>query len=182
MPELPDEKKQRFINDFGLSAYDASVLVAEQEKAAFYEAVAEGRDAKLAANWVITNLFGALNRLGKTVEESPVSAENLGKLVDLIRNDTISGRIAKDVFEMMIDTGKAPDVIVAEKGLEQITDTGAIEAAIDEVIAANPDKVEEIRGGKDKLLGWFVGQIMKQTGGKANPGMVNKILRQKVLG
>ena len=182
LPELPDEKKQRFITDFGLSAYDASVLVAEQEKAAFYEAVARGRDAKLAANWVMTNLFGALNKLGRSVADSPVSAENLGGLVDLIANDTISGRIAKDVFDIMIKTGKAPDVIVEEQGLKQITDTGAIEAAIDAVIAANPDKVAEIRGGKDKLLGWFVGQIMKQTGGKANPGMVNKSLRQKLLG
>ena len=182
LPELPDEKKQRFITDFGLSAYDASVLVAEQEKAAFYETVARGRDAKLAANWVMTNLFGALNKLGRSVADSPVSAENLGGLVDLIANDTISGRIAKDVFDIMIKTGKAPDVIVEEQGLKQITDTGAIEAAIDAVIAANPDKVAEIRGGKDKLLGWFVGQIMKQTGGKANPGMVNKSLRQKLLG
>lgn len=181
MPELPDEKKNRFISELGLSAYDASVLVAEREKADFYEVVAKGRDGKLAANWVITNLFGALNKLGKSIEESPVSAENLGQLVDLISNDTISGRIAKDVFEIMIDTGDNPEKIVEEKGLKQITDTGAIEAAIDEIIAANQDKVEEIRAGKDKMLGWFVGQVMKATQGKANPAVVNKLLRAKIM-
>jgi aspartyl-tRNA(Asn)/glutamyl-tRNA(Gln) amidotransferase subunit B len=166
----------------GLSAYDAGVLVADQEKAAYYEVVAKGRDGKLAANWVITNLFGALNKLEVPVTESPVTAENLGKLLDLISDDTISGRIAKDVFEIMIETGNDPEKIVEEKGLKQITDTGAIETAIDEVIAANPDKVQEIRDGKDRMLGWFVGQVMKSTGGKANPGMVNQMLRDKILG
>ncbi|WP_417814188.1 Asp-tRNA(Asn)/Glu-tRNA(Gln) amidotransferase subunit GatB [Thalassospira alkalitolerans] len=182
LPELPDEKKARFMRENGLSAYDAGVLVADQEKAAYYEVVAKGRDGKLAANWVITNLFGALNKAGVDVAESPVTAENLGKLLDLISDDTISGRIAKDVFEIMIETGDNPDKIVEEKGLKQITDTGAIETAIDEVIAANPDKVQEIRDGKDRMLGWFVGQVMKSTGGKANPGMVNKMLRDKILG
>ena len=182
LPELPDEKKARFMRENGLSAYDAGVLVAEKEKADYYEVVAKGRDGKLAANWVITNLFGALNKAEVGIADSPVTAENLGKLIDLISNDTISGRIAKDVFEIMIETGDDPEKIVEEKGLKQITDTGAIEAAIDEVIAANPDKVEEIRGGKDKMLGWFVGQVMKSTGGKANPGMVNKLLRDKILG
>ncbi|AUG52766.1 Asp-tRNA(Asn)/Glu-tRNA(Gln) amidotransferase subunit GatB [Thalassospira marina] len=182
LPELPDEKKARFMREYGLSAYDAGVLVAEQEKAEYYENVAKGRDGKMAANWVITNLFGALNKLGVDVSESPVSAENLGKLIGLIGDDTISGRIAKDVFEIMIETGGDPEKIVEEKGLKQITDTGAIEAAIDEVIAANPDKVEEIRAGKDRMLGWFVGQVMKSTGGKANPGMVNQMLRDKIMG
>ena len=182
LPELPDEKKERFINDLGLSPYDASVLVMEREKADFYEKVAEGRDGKLAANWVITNLFGALNKLDRTIEDSPVSAENLGRLIELISDDTISGKIAKEVFEIMIETGDDPKKIVEEKGLKQITDTGAIEAAIDEIIAANQDKVEEIRGGKDKMLGWFVGQVMKATQGKANPGVVNKILRDKIMG
>ncbi|OKH89771.1 Asp-tRNA(Asn)/Glu-tRNA(Gln) amidotransferase subunit GatB [Thalassospira sp. TSL5-1] len=182
LPELPDEKKARFMREYGLSAYDAGVLVADQEKAEYYEKVAKGRDGKMAANWVITNLFGALNKLGVDVSESPVSAENLGKLIGLIGDDTISGRIAKDVFEIMIETGDDPEKIVEEKGLKQITDTGAIEAAIDEVIAANPDKVEEIRAGKDRMLGWFVGQVMKSTGGKANPGMVNKMLRDKIMG
>ncbi|WP_135076682.1 Asp-tRNA(Asn)/Glu-tRNA(Gln) amidotransferase subunit GatB [Terasakiella sp. SH-1] len=182
LPELPDEKKDRFINELGLSAYDASVLVAEKEKADYYEVVAKGRDGKLAANWVITNLFAVLNKQGVSIQDSPVSAENLGKLVELISNDTISGRIAKDVFEIMIETGDDPEKIVEEKGLKQITDTGAIEAAIDEIIAANQDKVEEIRGGKDKMLGWFVGQVMKATQGKANPGVVNKLLRAKIMG
>ncbi|MBL4839327.1 MAG: Asp-tRNA(Asn)/Glu-tRNA(Gln) amidotransferase subunit GatB [Thalassospira sp.] len=182
LPELPDEKKARFMRENGLSAYDAGVLVADQEKAAYYEVVAKGRDGKLAANWVITNLFGALNKLEVPVTESPVTAENLGKLLDLISDDTISGRIAKDVFEIMIETGNDPEKIVEEKGLKQITDTGAIETAIDEVIAANPDKVQEIRDGKDRMLGWFVGQVMKSTGGKANPGMVNQMLRDKILG
>ncbi|AJD51915.1 aspartyl/glutamyl-tRNA(Asn/Gln) amidotransferase subunit B [Thalassospira xiamenensis M-5 = DSM 17429] len=182
LPELPDEKKARFMRENGLSAYDAGVLVADQEKAAYYEVVAKGRDGKLAANWVITNLFGALNKLEVPVTESPVTAENLGKLLDLISDDTISGRIAKDVFEIMIETGNDPEKIVEEKGLKQITDTGAIETAIDEVIAANPDKVKEIRDGKDRMLGWFVGQVMKSTGGKANPGMVNQMLRDKILG
>ena len=182
LPELPDEKKARFMRENGLSAYDAGVLVADQEKAAYYEVVAKGRDGKLAANWVITNLFGALNKLEVPVTESPVTAENLGKLLDLISDDTISGRIAKDVFEIMIETGNDPEKIVEEKGLKQITDTGAIETAIDEVIAANPDKIQEIRDGKDRMLGWFVGQVMKSTGGKANPGMVNQMLRDKILG
>ncbi|URK18553.1 Asp-tRNA(Asn)/Glu-tRNA(Gln) amidotransferase subunit GatB [Thalassospira sp. GO-4] len=182
LPELPDEKKARFMRENGLSAYDAGVLVAEKEKADYYEIVAKGRDGKLAANWVITNLFGALNKAEVGIADSPVSAENLGKLIDLISNDTISGRIAKDVFEIMIETGDDPEKIVEEKGLKQITDTGAIEGAIDEVIAANPDKVQEIRDGKDRMLGWFVGQVMKATGGKANPGMVNKLLRDKILG
>jgi len=182
LPELPDEKKARFMRENGLSAYDAGVLVAEKEKADYYEVVAKGRDGKLAANWVITNLFGALNKAEVGIADSPVTAENLGKLIDLISDDTISGRIAKDVFEIMIETGGDPEKIVEEKGLKQITDTGAIETAIDEVIAANPDKVEEIRAGKDRMLGWFVGQVMKSTGGKANPGMVNKLLRDKILG
>ncbi|WP_419797315.1 MAG: Asp-tRNA(Asn)/Glu-tRNA(Gln) amidotransferase subunit GatB [Terasakiella sp.] len=181
LPELPDEKKDRFINELGLSPYDASVLVAEKEKADYFEKVAKGRDTKLAANWVITNLFAVLNKQGVSIQNSPVSAANLGKLVELISNDTISGRIAKDVFEIMVETGDDPEKIVEEKGLKQITDTGAIEAAIDEIMAANQDKVEEIRGGKDKMLGWFVGQVMKATQGKANPGVVNKLLRDKIM-
>ncbi|WP_417841384.1 Asp-tRNA(Asn)/Glu-tRNA(Gln) amidotransferase subunit GatB [Terasakiella sp.] len=181
LPELPDEKKDRFINELGLSPYDASVLVAEKEKADYFEEVAKGRDTKLAANWVITNLFAVLNKQGVSIQNSPVSAANLGKLVELISNDTISGRIAKDVFEIMVETGGDPEKIVEEKGLKQITDTGAIEAAIDEIMAANQDKVEEIRGGKDKMLGWFVGQVMKATQGKANPGVVNKLLRDKIM-
>lgn len=182
LPELPDEKKLRFINHYGLPAYDAGVLVAERARAAFYEAVAKGRDAKLAANWVITELFGALNKTGKDVTESPIAAEQLGGLIDLIADSTISGRIAKDVFAEMLETGKDAAAIVEEKGLKQVTDTGAIEAIIEQVLAKNADKVAEYRGGKDKLFGFFVGQTMKATQGKANPGMVNQILKAKLNG
>lgn len=182
LPELPDEKKQRFISDYGLSPYDATVLVFERESADFFEKVAKGRDGKQAANWVTTNLFGALNKLGKGITESPVAAEQLGQLIDLIADGTLSGRLAKDVFEIMIETGDDPAKIVEERGMKQVTDTGAIEKAIDEVMAANMDKVEDIRGGKDKLLGWFTGQVMKATQGKANPQAVNDLLRKKILG
>ncbi|MCK5296955.1 MAG: Asp-tRNA(Asn)/Glu-tRNA(Gln) amidotransferase subunit GatB, partial [Alphaproteobacteria bacterium] len=180
LPELPDEKKDRFMQEYGLKKYDACVLVVSKKNADFFENVAKGRDAKKAANWVMGDLFGVLNKAGKTISESPVSAENLGKLIDLISDNTISGRIAKEVFEIMVETGKAPDVIVEEKGLKQVTDTGAIEAAIDEVMTSNPDKVEQYRGGKDKLIGWFVGQVMKATKGKANPAMLNEILKKKL--
>lgn len=182
LPELPDEKRARFMKDYGLSAYDASVLVAEQNTAHFFEKVAKGRDGKLAANWVMGEFFGALNRLGKTIEDSPVSADDLGGLIDLIGNQTISGRIAKDVFEAMLETGKPAAVIVDERGLKQVTDTGAIEAAIDVILAANADKVAEYKSGKDKLFGFFVGQVMKSTGGKANPAMLNEILQNKLKG
>ncbi len=182
MPELPDAKMARFMEEFGLSAYDADVLVAEHENAHFYERVAEGRDKKLAANWVISELFGQLNKAGKTVEDSPVSAEALGELIDLITDDTISGRIAKDVFAEMFETGKAAGVIVEEKGLKQVTDTGAIEAVIDEVMAREAEKLAEYRGGKDKLFGYFVGQVMKASGGKANPKAVNELLKTKLQG
>jgi aspartyl-tRNA(Asn)/glutamyl-tRNA(Gln) amidotransferase subunit B len=181
-PELPDEKKARFIADYKLSPYDAGVLVAERASADFYEEVARGRDAKLAANWVMGELFGALNKQGKDIETSPVSAANLGGLVDLIADNTISGRIAKDVFAEMVETGKPAALIVEEKGLRQVTDTGAIESAIDGVLAANADKVADYRGGKEKLFGFFVGQVMKQTQGKANPALVNEILATKLKG
>jgi aspartyl-tRNA(Asn)/glutamyl-tRNA(Gln) amidotransferase subunit B len=179
LPELPDAKKARFISDYGLSSYDAGVLVAEKESSDFYETVAKGRDPKLAANWMTVELFGVLNRTGKTIGESPVSAEALGKLIGLISDNTISGRIAKDVFAIMVEEGGDPAAIVEAKGLRQVTDTGAIEAAIDAVIAANPAKVEEVKL-KPKLAGWFVGEVMKKTGGKANPQAVNAILKQKL--
>ncbi len=182
LPELPDAKKARFIGDYGLSPYDAGVMVAEKETAAFFEAAADGHDAKTAANWVMGDLFAALNRTGRDITDSPVKPENIGKLVDLIKNDTISGRIAKDVFEIMVETGEAPDTIVEEKGLKQVTNTGAIEKVVDEVIAANPEKAEEVRGGKEKLLGWFVGQAMKASQGKANPGILNEMIKKKLLG
>ncbi len=183
LPELPDDKKARFMADFGLSAYDAGVLVAERANADFYEEVAKGRDAKLAANWVITNFFGALNASGKGLEEAPVTAAQLGGLLDLLADDTISGRIAKDVFEEMWESGKDAAVIVEEKGLKQITDTGAIEAAIAKVIADNPGQVEQYTSGANpKVIGWFVGQVMKATQGKANPGMVNQLLKKHLGG
>ncbi len=182
LPELPDEKKDRFMSHYGLSSYDAMVLVAEKATADYFEIVAKGHDGKLAANWVTSELFGALNRMGKTITESPVSAENLGGLIELISNDTISGRIAKDVFADMIATGKSAAQIVEEKGLRQVTDTGAIEAKIDEILAANADKVADYRSGKDKLFGFFVGQVMKAMGGKANPVMLNELLKKKLAG
>ncbi|WP_431857901.1 Asp-tRNA(Asn)/Glu-tRNA(Gln) amidotransferase subunit GatB [Azospirillum sp.] len=183
LPELPDEKKARFMADFKLSAYDANVLVNEKAKADYFETVAKGRDPKLAANWVTGDLFGALNKAGLEIEQSPVKAEDLGGLIDLIADNTISGRIAKDVFAIMFETpGKKPADIVAEKGLKQVTDTGAIEGAIDQILAANADKVEEYKSGKDKLFGFFVGQAMKATQGKANPALVNEILQKKLNG
>ena len=182
LPELPDDKKARFVADYGLSAYDATVLVAERVRADYYEQVADGRDPKMAANWVITELFGALNKAGKDIGDSPVTAAQLGGLIDLIGNNTISGRIAKDVFAEMMETGRDAAAIVEAKGLRQVTDTGAIEVAIDQVIAGNADKVAEYRDGKDKLFGWFVGQVMKATKGKANPAMVNDILKAKLAG
>jgi aspartyl-tRNA(Asn)/glutamyl-tRNA(Gln) amidotransferase subunit B len=182
LPELPDAKKARFIQSYGLSAYDAGVLVGERETAAFYETVAKGRDPKLAANWVISELFGVLNRLNKEIGESPVSATSLGELVDLIADNTLSGRLAKDVFQAMVESGKGAKAIVEEKGLRQVTDTGAIEAAIDKIMAEQADKVAEYRSGKDKLLGFFVGQVMKAMGGKANPAMLNELLKKKLAG
>ena len=182
LPELPDEKKARLVGDYGLSPYDASVLVVEAENANFFEAVAKGRDAKTAANWVTGSLFGALNKAGKDVGDSPVSAAQLGGLIDLIEDATISGRIAKDVFEIMFETGQDASAIVEEKGLTQVTDTGAIEAVIEEVMAANADKVEDFRAGKEKLFGFFVGQVMRASGGKANPAAVNELLKEKLKG
>jgi aspartyl-tRNA(Asn)/glutamyl-tRNA(Gln) amidotransferase subunit B len=180
MPELPDAKKARFMADYKLSAYDAGVLVMERATADFYERVAKGRDPKLAANWVIVEHFGALNRTGKTIEDAPVTAEGLGELIDLIADNTISGRLAKDVFALMFETGKPARQIVEEKGLRQVTDTGAIEAAIDKVMAEQAEKVAEYRSGKDKLFGYFVGQVMRATGGKANPALLNERLRKKL--
>src|SRR6185503_14251877 len=167
MPELPDARRRRYVERFGLTPYDAEVLVAEKETAAYFEAVAKGRDAKQAANWVTGELFGALNKLDRAIEQSPVSAASLGELLDLIADDTISGKIAKDVFLAMLDSGESAKAIVEKKGLRQVTDSGAIEQAVDAVLAANQDKVAEYKSGKDKLFGFFVGQAMKATGGKA---------------
>ena len=179
LPELPDEKRARFIKDYGLSPYDAGVLIADRASADFFEAVAKGRDAKLAANWIMGDFFAALNKTGRDITDSPVSAAHLGELIDLISSNVISGRIAKEVFEIMLETGHAPGKIVEERGLKQVTDTGAIEKVVDEIIAANPKQVEQVQT-KPKTLGWFVGQVMRATGGKANPDAVNAILRAKL--
>ena len=180
MPELPDAKKVRFIEDFGLTPYDAGVLIAEEASAVYFEKVAAGRDAKLTANWVINELFAQLKRIGLGIADSPVSADTLGGLIDLIKDGTISGRTAKEVFETMIESGKSADEIVESRGLKQISDEAEIEALIDGVLNANPDKVEQYRAGKDKLFGFFVGQTMKATGGKANPTVVNALLKAKL--
>jgi aspartyl-tRNA(Asn)/glutamyl-tRNA(Gln) amidotransferase subunit B len=179
LPELPDAKQVRFMRDFKLSAYDAGVLVAERESAEFFEAVAKGRDGKIAANWVINELFGRLNREGRAIDQSPLSASQLGAIIDLIASGAISGKIAKDVFEIAWSEGGDPAEIVVQRGLRQVTDTGVIEATIDAVIAANPDKVAAVQG-KPAMLGWFVGQVLKATCGKANPQAVNALLRKKL--
>ena len=180
LPELPDARKDRYMGDYGLSSYDAGVLVAERDTAQYFEKVAEGHDPKLAANWVIGNLFAVLKEKSVGIAASPVAAESLSKLLDLLKDDTISSRIAKDVFEIMVNEGKEADVIVEEKGLKQITDTGAIEAAINEVIANSPEQVEQYKSGNEKIAGWFVGQVMKATQGKANPPTVNQMLKDKL--
>jgi aspartyl-tRNA(Asn)/glutamyl-tRNA(Gln) amidotransferase subunit B len=184
LPELPDQKKARFIADFALSPYDASVLVAERESADFYETVLSGlanraRDGKLAANWVINELFGRLNKEGHGISASPVSAGQLGAIVDLIGEGTISGKIAKDLFEIVWQEGGDPRALVEERGMKQVTDLGAIETVVDDIIAANPDKVAQAKA-KPQLVGWFVGQVMKSSGGKANPQAVNDLLKSKL--
>jgi aspartyl-tRNA(Asn)/glutamyl-tRNA(Gln) amidotransferase subunit B len=180
LPELPDDKRVRFMRDYGLPAYDAGVLVAEQATADYFEAVAKGRDAKQAANWIMGDLFSMLNRTANTIETSPVSAAALGRLLDLIADSTISGRIAKEVFEAMAETGDDPAAIVEARGLRQVTDAAAIEAAVATVLAANADKVAEYRAGREKLFGFFVGQVMRAMGGKGNPALVNETLRSKL--
>jgi aspartyl-tRNA(Asn)/glutamyl-tRNA(Gln) amidotransferase subunit B len=182
LPELPDCKKSRFMAEYGLSANDASVLVAERETADYYEVVAKGRDAKQAANWVMTELSGLLNEAGKTIAGSPITARQLGGLLDLIADGTISGRIAKDVFALMFETGRDAGAIVEERGLRQVKDAGAIEAAVAKVIAENPKQVEQFRAGNEKVIGWLVGQVMKATQGKANPQLANEILRRQLKG
>jgi aspartyl-tRNA(Asn)/glutamyl-tRNA(Gln) amidotransferase subunit B len=179
LPELPDEKKARFIEVYSLSDYDANVLVGERENADYFEAVAKGRDGKLAANWVINELFGRLNKEGKGIRQSPVSASQLGAICDLIGRRVISGKIAKDLFEIVWMEGGDPAEIVERRGLKQVTDTNLIEIAVDAIIAANPEKVNQVKA-KPSLLGWFVGQVMKQSGGKANPQAVNELLKRKL--
>ena len=192
MPELADAKKQRFIDELSISAYNAGVLVAEKENADYFEELLAATVDKtgkgiselgtLVSNWITSDLFGALKKLGKTISDNPVSTSHAAELLGLQIDGTISGRIAKEVFENMLESGKSPETIVDEKGLKQVSDTGEIETMIDEILAANADKVEEYRGGKDKLYGFFVGQVMKKTGGKANPQVVNQLLRPKLDG
>jgi aspartyl-tRNA(Asn)/glutamyl-tRNA(Gln) amidotransferase subunit B len=179
LPELPDARKARFIAQYGLSPYDASVLTAERESAAFFEEVAKGRDGKQAANWVINEFFGRLNKEGKDIASSPVSAAQIGGVIDLIGSGAISGKIAKDLFEILWTEGGDPAAIVEARGMKQVTDTGAIEKVVDEIIAANPDKVEAVKA-KPSMLGWFVGQVMKASGGKSNPQAVNDLLKAKL--
>jgi aspartyl-tRNA(Asn)/glutamyl-tRNA(Gln) amidotransferase subunit B len=179
LPELPDAKKARFIKDFGIADYDASVLTADLDSAGYFEAVAQGRDGKSSANWVINELFGRLKKDDRDITASPVTPVQLGAIIDLIASDAISGKIAKDVFETCYTTGRDPAEIVGTDGLTQVTDTGAIEAAVDAIIAANPDQVAKAQANP-KLAGWFVGQVMKATGGKANPKAVNEIINDKL--
>ena len=179
LPELPDQKKARFISDYALTSYDASILVADRASSHFFEDVAKGRDIKLVVNWITGELFAALNRLNIGIENSPITVKSLGQLIDLISDNTLSGRLAKDVFEIMLDTEEMPKKIVEDKGLSQITDMASLEVVVDMVILDNPDKVAEL-SEKPKLIGWFVGQVMKETAGKANPANVNKILKDKL--
>jgi aspartyl-tRNA(Asn)/glutamyl-tRNA(Gln) amidotransferase subunit B len=179
LPELPDEKKARFMRDFSLSAYDADVLVAERETAIYFDAVAKGRDGKTAANWVINELFGRLNKEGGSIASSPVSADQLGAMLDMLADGTISGKIAKDLFEVLWKEGGDPRVIVEQRGMKQVTDLGAIEKVVDDIIARNPDKVADAKTNP-KAIGWFVGQVMKSSGGKASPQAVNDRLKKKL--
>lgn len=180
MVELPDAKRERFVKEMGLTPYDAFVLSEDRETAEWFEQAAQGRDAKKVANWMMGDFFAMLNEKKITLAESPITPDNLGKLVELITSNVINGKTAKDVFALMAETGECPDKIVEEKGLKQVTDTGAIEKIIDEVIASNPDNVNAYKAGKVALMGWFVGQVMKASQGKANPGMVNSLLKQKL--
>jgi aspartyl-tRNA(Asn)/glutamyl-tRNA(Gln) amidotransferase subunit B len=183
MPELPDAKRARYVAEFGLNDYDASVLTASRDLAGFYEAVLAqtgAQDPKLCANWIITDLSGALNKAGLSVKASPISAEQLAGMIQRILDDTISGKIAKQVFDAMWNGEGSADEIIASKGLKQITDSGAIEALVDEVLSSNPAQVEAYKGGQEKMLGYFVGQIMKASGGQANPAQVNQILKAKL--
>lgn len=180
LPELPDEKKTRLINEFGLSSYDASIIISDQDISSYYEEVAKYSDYKMAANWMIVELFGVLNKQGKEIKDSPVSASNLSKLINLIKNNTISGKIAKTVFEDMVQNNTDPEIIINKKGLTQQSDPKELEKIIDKIVKQNSDKVEQYKSGKDKLFSFFVGQAMKETQGKGNPKLINDILREKL--
>jgi aspartyl-tRNA(Asn)/glutamyl-tRNA(Gln) amidotransferase subunit B len=179
LPELPDEKKTRFVDEYGLSAYDAGVLVAERATADYFEAVARGRDAKAAANWCINELFGLLNKSGLDIAASPVKPNQLGELLDLVGDKTLSGKLAKDVFAIMFESGEDPSHIVETRGMKQVTDMSAIEPIIDQLIADNPGQLETYKKNP-KVIGWFTGQVMKATGGKANPQAVQEVLKPKL--
>ena len=180
MPELPDEKKKRFIKKFKLSPYEANILVSDIETSKYFEEVIENSDVKLSTNWITGELFALLNEKNLEISQSPISAKSLSKLINLIKNGTISGKIAKSVFEIMKDVNKDPLTIVEEKGLKQQSDPKELEKLIDNVIKENPDKVKDYKSGKDKLFGFFVGQAMKESGGKANPQLLNEILKKKL--
>ena len=180
LPELPDEKKIRLMNDFDLSSYDASIVVSDRDISEYYEEVAKDSDYKLAANWMIVELFGVLNKEGKEIKDSPVSAKNLSKLINLIKNNTISGKIAKTVFEEMVKNNEDPEKIVNEKGMKQQSDPEELKKIIDTILKNNEDKVEQYKAGKEKLFGFFVGEVMKNTQGKGNPKLINDILKQQL--
>ena len=182
LPELPDAKKKRFVEEYKITPYDAAILVSETDIASFFENTVKGREnqAQKAANWIVGDLFGVLNKSALSISDSPVSPEHLGELIDLLSEEVISSKIAKEVFEIMVETGDSPKKIVEEKGLKQITDTSAIEGILDKIIADNPANVAEYKAGKEKLIGWFVGQAMKATQGKANPGLLNEMLKKKL--
>jgi aspartyl-tRNA(Asn)/glutamyl-tRNA(Gln) amidotransferase subunit B len=179
LPELPDDKRERFVRDFALPGYEAAVLTVERATADYFETVAKGRDAKLAANWVINELFGRLNREGKEISASPVSEAQVGAILDLIADGTISGKIAKDVFEIVWTEGGDPRAIVESRGLKQVTDVSALEKLVEDIVARNPDKVGDAKTNP-KAIGWFVGQVMKASSGKANPQVVNDLLRKRI--
>ncbi len=180
LPELPDAKKERFINDYGLSSYDAGVLVSEKAIADYFEKAAKGRDSKIIANWVIGDLFALLNKTNKTIEDTPILPESLGELIDFIQDGTISGRIAKEVFESMAVSGKAAAAIIEEKGLKQVSDVKELTKVIKQVLSDHPNELSEYKNGKEKVFGFFVGQVMKLTAGKANPAKVNEILKKEL--
>lgn len=180
LPELPEVKKKRYMSELGLPEYDARILTMDMETAKYFEEAMQGNDPKKVANWIMGDLFAFLNKNGLQIKDSPITAKNLGQLVHFISEGTISGKIAKDVFELMVETGKTPEILIEEKGLKQLSDTGEIEKIIDKILSDNQDKVLEIKSGKDKLKGWFVGQIMKATGGKVNPSLANQMLEEKL--
>ena len=182
IPELPDEKRKRFIKDFNLTPYEANILVSDFETSKFFEEVIKETDIKLATNWITGELFAMLNEKNLEISKSPINSKNLSKLINLIKDGTISGKIAKTIFDEMVKSGENPELIVKEKGLQQESDPKKLEALVSKVIENNSKKVIEYKSGKEKLFGFFVGQVMKESGGKANPSLINKILKEKLNG